>query len=67
MKNKVCARQREYWEELSIDMENAVKIQDLATAFQVIRRLRGTGLNTNHQPVQDKNGLTLTNNRDQLN
>ncbi|CAF4992808.1 unnamed protein product, partial [Rotaria magnacalcarata] len=41
VKNKVEARQREYWEEISVDIENAVKDHDPATAFQIIRRLRG--------------------------
>ena len=66
VRNKVDATQRKYWEELSIDIENVVKIQNLATAFQVIRRLCGTRLNTNYQPVQGKNGLTLTNSKGQL-
>ncbi|CAF2074453.1 unnamed protein product [Rotaria magnacalcarata] len=60
-------RQHEYWEELSIDIENAVKVHDPTTAFQIIRRLRGNGQSINHIPVQDKNGLTLTNSKDQLN
>ncbi|CAM4839802.1 unnamed protein product [Rotaria magnacalcarata] len=60
-------RQHEYWEELSIDIENAVKVHNSTTAFQIIRRLRGNGQSINHIPVQDKNGLTLTNSKDQLN
>ncbi|CAF2214497.1 unnamed protein product [Rotaria magnacalcarata] len=67
VQNKVYARQHEYWEELSIDIENAVKVHDPTTAFQIIRRLRGNGQSRNRIPVQDKNGLTLTNSKDQLN
>ncbi|CAM4800706.1 unnamed protein product [Rotaria magnacalcarata] len=67
VQNKVYARQHEYWEELSVDIENAVKVHDPTTAFQIIRRLRGSGQSINHIPVQDKNGLTLTNSKDQLN
>ena len=48
VKNKVETRQREYWEELSVDIENTVKNHDPATAFQIIRRLRGSGMNTEH-------------------
>ncbi|CAF5081306.1 unnamed protein product, partial [Rotaria magnacalcarata] len=33
VKNKVEARQREYWEEISVDIENAVKDHDPATVF----------------------------------
>ncbi|CAF4582535.1 unnamed protein product, partial [Rotaria magnacalcarata] len=40
---------------------------DPTTAFQIIRRLRGSRQSINHIPVQDKNGLTLTNSKDQLN
>jgi hypothetical protein len=46
VKNKVEARQRDYWAELSVDIENAVKNHDPATAFQIIRHLRGNGMNT---------------------
>ncbi|CAF4314787.1 unnamed protein product, partial [Rotaria sp. Silwood2] len=67
VQNKVYARQHEYWEELSIDIENAVKVHDPTSAFQIIRRLRGNGQSIKHIPVQDKNGLTLTNSKDQLN
>ncbi|CAF4806298.1 unnamed protein product [Rotaria sp. Silwood1] len=67
VQNKVYARQHEYWEELSIEIENAVKVHDPTAAFQIIRRLRGNGSSINHIPVQDKNGLTLTNSKDQLN
>jgi hypothetical protein len=36
VKNKVEARQREYWEELSVGIEKAVKDHDPAIAFQII-------------------------------
>ena len=52
---------------LSIDIENAVKVHDPTPPFQIIRRLRGHGRSINHIPVQDKNDLTLTNSKDQLN
>ncbi|CAF3834114.1 unnamed protein product, partial [Rotaria magnacalcarata] len=64
---RVYGGQHEYWEELSIDIENAVKVHDPTTAFQIIRRLRGNGQSITHIPVHDKNGLTLTNSKDQLN
>lgn len=67
VKNKVEARQYEYWEELSIEIENAVKDHDPATAFQVIRRLRGSGMNTEHIAIHDKDGNSLMNSEDRLN
>jgi hypothetical protein len=67
VKNKVEIRQSEYWEELSVDIENAVKDHDPATAFQVIRRLRSNGINTEHIAIHDKDGNTLTNSEDRLN
>ncbi|CAF3565234.1 unnamed protein product [Rotaria sp. Silwood1] len=66
VKNKVQARQREYWEEISVDIENAMKDHDPATAFQIIRRLRGSGMNTEHIAIHDKDGNTLTNSEDRL-
>ncbi|CAF4311483.1 unnamed protein product [Rotaria sp. Silwood2] len=67
VKNKVEARQREYWEEISVDIENAVKDHDPATAFQIIRRLRGNNMNTEHIAIHDKDGNTLTNSEDRSN
>ena len=67
VKNKVETRQREYWEEISVDIENAVKDHDLATAFQIIRRLHGSGMNTEHIAIHDKDGNTLTSSEDRLN
>ncbi|CAF4980960.1 unnamed protein product, partial [Rotaria magnacalcarata] len=67
VKNKVEARQREYLEDISVDIENAVKNHDPATAFQTIRRLRGNGMNTEHIAIHDKDGNTLTNSEDRLN
>jgi hypothetical protein len=66
VKNKVEARQREYWEEISVDIEKAVKDHDPATAFQIIRRLRGNGMNTEHIAIHDKDGNALTNSEDRL-
>ncbi|CAF4163850.1 unnamed protein product [Rotaria sp. Silwood2] len=67
VKNKVEARQREYWEEISVDIENAVKDHYPAAAFQIIRRLCGNGMNTEHIAIHDKDGNTLTNSEDRLN
>ncbi|CAF5024002.1 unnamed protein product, partial [Rotaria magnacalcarata] len=44
-----------------------VKDHDPATAFQTIRRLRGSGMNTEHIAIHDKDGNTLTNSEDRLN
>ena len=66
VKNKVEARQREYWEERSVDIENAVKDHDPTTAFQIIRRLRGNRVNTEHIAIHDKDGNVLNNNKERL-
>jgi hypothetical protein len=67
VKNKVEARQREYWKELSVDIEKAVKDHDPASAFRTIRYLRGNGRNTEHITIYDKNGNTLNNSKDRIN
>ena len=67
VKNKVEARQREYWEELSVDIEKAVKDHDSLTALRIIRRLRGGGVNTEHIAIHNKDGKTLNNSIDRLN
>ena len=66
VKNKIENRQREYWEELSIDIEKAVKDQDPAAAFDLIRRLRGGRSNMEHIATHNKDGNTLTNSKDRL-
>jgi hypothetical protein len=44
-----------------------VKDHDPATAFQIIRRLRGCGVNTEHIAIHEKAGNPLTNSVDRLN
>ncbi|CAF1316375.1 unnamed protein product [Adineta steineri] len=40
-KKKIDARQIEYWDEICEEIESSIKLIDPATAFSIIRRLRG--------------------------
>ncbi|CAF4748714.1 unnamed protein product, partial [Rotaria socialis] len=59
-------RQVEYWDEVCEDIEKSIKNKDPATAFSIIRRLRGGSKRVENIPVQDKNGKLLVNSRDTL-
>ncbi|CAF4230155.1 unnamed protein product [Rotaria magnacalcarata] len=59
-------RQVEYWDEVCEDIEKSIKNNDPATAFSIIRRLRGGSKRVENIPVQDKNGKLLVNSRDTL-
>ncbi|CAF3935647.1 unnamed protein product [Rotaria sp. Silwood1] len=64
---KIEARQVEYWDELSIEIENAIKQHDPATAYAMIRRLRGGRAKIENLPIFDKQGCLLTNSNERLN
>ena len=66
-KKRVEARQVEYWDELSIEIENAIKQHDLATAYAMIRRLRGGRAKIENLPTLDKQGCLLMNSKERLN
>ncbi|CAM4833486.1 unnamed protein product [Rotaria magnacalcarata] len=66
-KKKIEARQVEYWDELSMEIENAIKQHDLATAYAMIRRLRGERAKIENFPIFDKQGCLLTNSEERLN
>jgi hypothetical protein len=59
-------RQIDYWDELSEEIENAIINHDPATAYAIIRRLKGGKQNIENSSVQDKNGKLLNNSRDKL-
>jgi hypothetical protein len=65
-KKKIAARQTEYWNEVSEEIETAIKQHDPATAYAMIRRLRGGNNNIENMPIQNKNGDLLTNSTDRL-
>jgi exonuclease III len=66
-KKKIETRQVEYWDELSMEIENAIKQHDPATAYAMIRRLRGGRAKIENLPIFDKQGSLLTNSKDRLN
>ncbi|CAF1408276.1 unnamed protein product [Didymodactylos carnosus] len=66
VKRKIEARQFEYWDEISCEIENAIKQHDPATAYAMIRRLRGRNKNMDNTSIQDKNGKMLLNSKDRL-
>jgi exonuclease III len=65
-KKKVKERQVEYWDELSLDIEQAIKQHDPATAYRMIRRLKGGKAKIEEMPVHDKQGKLLNNSHDRL-
>jgi hypothetical protein len=65
-KNKVDERQEEYWDEVCEEIETTIKFNDPATAFSIIRRLRGGSKRVENMPIKDKNGELLLNSSDRL-
>lgn len=59
-------RQTEYWDEVCEEIEKSVKANDTATAFSIIRRLKGGSKRFENMPIQDKDGRLLTNSNDSL-
>ncbi|CAF4222130.1 unnamed protein product [Rotaria sp. Silwood2] len=66
VKKKIEARQVEYWDELSIEVENAIKQHDPATAYSMIRRLRGGKAKIENLPIFDKDREIRTNSKERL-
>ena len=60
-KNKIDERQEEYWDEVCDEIETNIKFNDPATAFFIIRRLRGGSKRVENMPIKDKNGDLLLN------
>ena len=54
MKIKTAQCQTEYWDILSEEIEAAIKQHDPATAYAMIRRLRGSKQRIEYIPILDK-------------
>ncbi|CAF3398890.1 unnamed protein product [Rotaria socialis] len=61
---KIHARRLEYWDEVSEEIEKAIKQHDLSTAYRVIRQLKGGRPNVDNMPIQSKQGDLLSNSND---
>ncbi|CAF2803830.1 unnamed protein product, partial [Rotaria sp. Silwood2] len=61
---KIHARRLEYWDEVSEEIEKAIKQHDPSTAYRVIRQLKGGRLNADNMPIQNKQGDLLSNSND---
>jgi hypothetical protein len=66
LKKLVIQRQIDYWDDLSKDIEEAVKQHDPGTAHAMIRRLKGGKPQIEHMPILDKQGQLLLNASDRL-
>ena len=60
------ARQMEYWDELSLEIEKAIDQKDTGSAYAMLRRLRGGRAKIEDMPVFDSQGYLLTNSDDRL-
>ncbi|CAM4830075.1 unnamed protein product [Rotaria magnacalcarata] len=65
-KTKIEHRQEKYWDEVCERIEKSIKSNDPATAFSIIRRLKGGSKRVENMPIGDKNGKLLVNSTDQL-
>lgn len=65
-KKMIEMRQIEYWDEISIEIETAIKQHDPSTAYAMIRRLRGGRANVENFPIQDLHGKLLLNEQERL-
>ena len=65
-KSTIDQRQTDYWDEISRDIESAIKQHDPATAYAMIRRLRGGKQRVENMPIRDKSGMLLLNSADRL-
>jgi hypothetical protein len=61
---KIRARRLEYWDEVSEEIEKAIKQHDPSTAYRVIRQLKGGRSNVDNMPIQNKQGDPLSNSKD---
>ena len=64
---KACEeRQVEYWDELSIEIEQAIKQNDSSSAYAMLRRLRGGRARIEDMPILDSYGKCLTSSTERL-
>jgi hypothetical protein len=66
VKKLIDQRQTTYWDEISEEIEAAIKQHDPETAYAMIRRLRGGKHRIENMPVEDKKGKLLLNSADRL-
>ncbi|CAF4740873.1 unnamed protein product, partial [Rotaria sp. Silwood2] len=66
VKTLIDKRQIEYWGELGMEIENTIKQHDPATAYAIIRRLRGRRQNVENMPIHNKNEILLVNSKARL-
>ena len=59
-------RQIEFWDELSAEIESAVKRHDPATVYAMIRKLKGGRQKVENMPIFDKHGILLGNSTKRL-
>ncbi|CAF4719350.1 unnamed protein product, partial [Rotaria sp. Silwood2] len=59
VKEKLIARQTEYWNELSEKIEATIKEHHPTTAYAMIRQLRGGKTRIENMPILDKQGNFL--------
>ena len=59
-------RQTEYWDELSLEIEQAIERNDPATAFATLRHIRGGRAKIEDMPIFDAQGKLLTNSEERL-
>ena len=65
-KRIVDSHQTEYWDEISREIEASMKQHDPATAYGMIRRLRGGKQRVESMPIHDKNGMRSLKSTDRL-
>ena len=65
-KKKIDAGQLEYWDERSADIERAIKQNDTATVYRIIRCLRGSRANVENQPIQEAGGCLILDAQERL-
>ncbi|CAF1313999.1 unnamed protein product [Adineta ricciae] len=65
-KKRIEARQIEYWDETSIEIESAIKQHDPATAYAMTRRIKGGRTNIENLPILDLQGKSILNSQERL-
>ncbi|CAF1656013.1 unnamed protein product, partial [Adineta ricciae] len=65
-KKRIEARQIEYLDETSIEIESAIKQHDPATTYAMIRRIKGGRTNIENLPILDLQGKSILNSQERL-
>ncbi|CAF3824708.1 unnamed protein product, partial [Adineta steineri] len=61
---KIRARRLEFWDEVSEEIEKAIKQHDPSTAYRMIRQLKGGRTNVDNMPIRNKQGDLLSESED---